>query len=205
MPGPIEQPSLLKVIDDLKKRVETLERSDNKPVHYSVNGHEMKTGLVDGSGNVVTATSDEFDGLMLPAEHAAWTNPLTKGFTSSSWVTLCEAQIFSICADVLVFSFYKVVPSGTVGDVRLVGNGTQVAYKTLPAGSGLVTCRFKHPWGVGFGGGGSNAGKQTSVFLQLQLRRTSGSGTVTAWQPRGLALRSSALEVSASSTDPFSV
>lgn len=144
----------------------------------------------DVNDAIVISSGDKHEGLQYPQIHVpvAWQPSSYQAISSSSWVTVWESELRWPVADTLAGAFALTSDAGTTGEIKLVeqvgGNATSVY---TVAASTNITLGFAwiHPLTVGWGDptasiNGSN--------VQLQARRTGGTGNINIYKPRYVVL-----------------
>lgn len=156
----------------------------------------------DAKGDVVFAVDESVNGIVYPQFYGQWTVPQAQSITNSSFVTVAECSYGAFAHDVMVADAAIVVPAGTTAEVRVFDNANSISTNTLSvSASGNVRLNWLHPYKVGWGD--DRPGRPQTAFLQWQVRRSGGAGTILAFPPRSLTFLSSRFASGESDTTPL--
>ncbi len=206
MQNPTNRDDLIHILDDLKRRLSAVERINrDRTEYYNSDKSVLETGKawIDGEGNKILAQNDSAQGLVYPHDMTQWIVPTTQSITSTTWTTIAECETQVPAGDIYQFSAALICPAGTTVGVRILASGVPYGTQTQAGEVSGVVCEWLHPYTIGWGEQGANAGKSAVVFLQYQVQRTAGVGTITAYTPRSLMIRSSRFTANESATTPF--
>lgn len=191
----------------LERRVKKIETKNRGRVEY----YNQETGLfetgsviTDTDANIIHLQNDEVRGAQYPHDHTQWIVPTSTSISDNTERTLAECELQVINGDLLQFSGALIIPSGTTADVSIY-DATTATYVTQSQAGAISNfiCEWLHPYTVGWGGNGTNAGLGASALISYRVQRTAGSGTIVAFPPRSLMIRNSRFTSNESATTPF--
>ncbi len=206
MPDPTTTPDVLRMLQDIDRRLRALEAAPQLQrasltggTITALNDDDVRVAefgrLVDGKYGIAVNEADakrsllyvnDEDGYWLPVlEHGFSAAGVGVNITSGSFAIAHTALVPVPLGRILVVVVDCVTDAGTTGELRLrLSTGETSDVKTLPAGATTGTSfRWDYGGDIGLGIDG--------FFVYVEARRTGGAGNVNVRNPRPLREASS--------------
>ncbi|HEY9474469.1 MAG TPA: hypothetical protein VIS06_11540, partial [Mycobacteriales bacterium] len=144
----------------------------------------------DENGAFIQGQLSGFRGLMYPSTPFQLNDSAGKTVTSPTFTNLFFGEAAFPVSDTLLVGIFCHTDPGTTGEIRLNTTIDATDPVVLPAGmSGNVQFEWLHPSTTGIFD--PRTGRQQSLYVQLEARRTAGTGNVTVFAPTVCELTSS--------------
>lgn len=201
------------MLKDMNERLRFLERRDRERtelIDYLNDSTFSGSAKNDANGNHVLAWSREREGLQYPLIYSGWRQiQNTYSLTSTSYVTIAEADILNPAHDVLRFKAFVSIPSGTTVKVRLFLVNSSTAYPTSGdgldqgAGTGHFYCEFYVSNIMSIGYSPEISSSSNFYKVRYQMKINTGAGPVTVGYPGTILHMPVAMAELPSPTDPL--
>lgn len=154
--------------------------------------------LKDAAGTPVLATLESVAGLVWPGDNSAFVPTTPQTITSGTFADYYAAHFHGITGDTLLLGGSILVPAGTTAEVRLRYNTTDYTNTaTITSSNSRWYATWLHPFSNGW-----QPGVNIVEAVYLEVRRASGAGNVTLYNPSTCAIASSHIYTDATDTNP---
>lgn len=224
---PAMPPDLAREINDLKARLSKLERlsqlgqssidagalrllTSDKHVVLAAGNVDFDgtvgatttgygTFVYDGSDSLVFAAKSGQRGRIYPAQPLPMHSATGQQITGSTFASIFETEVLSPDGDVYQIQGAVTTDASCTGEIRLTCGTHHTSVISVPAStSAFYRWDWLHPGTTGLFD--DRTGREQNLFLQLEARRVTGTGTMRLFPPQRSEITSSWL-VSTADTD----